>query len=638
MLEKLSRTPGRNNSASDLYDWDELVQEDRVHRLIYTDPAIFEAEMTHVFGAVWVYLGHESQIAKPNDYITTRLGLRPIILLRDSNGKIRALFNRCTHRGTTLCRLDKGSAFMFVCPYHGWSFLNTGKLRAVPWPDGYACDFKDEKFNVAQVPRVDSYRGFIFGTLNLDAPPLLDYLGAITKPIDEWLDRQPKGKVAVCEANRLKYKGNWKLAYDNSGDGYHVVFSHRSLLEMENRLADEANKGMSYYKGSPDSKAMYMAYMGHGHHFKDKRPNIEKRAGGLWAVEGPAPGTEHYQEDLRRRYGAKAEDILDLASSEPVNINVFPNFSLLGNHIQVFEPVSVDETNVTWYGTAVVDEDGELGGAVDEINSLRMRTQEQFPNFGEVDDLANFEEIQRGLGVPGGRVDLHAPRARHSRPRDDRRARHRQGAGDRRGLHARIHQGLEAADEDDAQPRGAARAVSEYSPLMPAKARHPECTSLGPRFRGDERREVRQQCKPSTTRRSPRTTSPRRSTSELVDDFTDWQRDDLAIADLAERDRFRMLVEREARLLDQLDFDAWLAHVCARMHLLGAGHAQRRRPAPRDRDLVRRPPPHGRPHLPPAHRLCLVAGAEVAHGADDLERRSVCRRSRAPPAWCARIS
>ena len=112
----------------------------------------------------------------------------------------------------------------------------------------------------------------------------------------------------------------------------------------------------------------------------------------------PAPG----HGALRRRSCAavsarKAEDILDLASSEPVNINVFPNFSLLGNHIQVFEPVSVDETNVTWYGTAVVDDDGVLGGAVDEINALRMRTQEQFPNFGEVDDLANFEEIQRGL-------------------------------------------------------------------------------------------------------------------------------------------------------------------------------------------------------------------------------------------------
>jgi phenylpropionate dioxygenase-like ring-hydroxylating dioxygenase large terminal subunit len=256
MLEKLATPSIRPSAAADLHDWDQLVQEDRVHRLIYTDPAIFQAEMTNIFGAVWVYLAHESQIANNDDFITTRLGLRPIIVLRDSGGTIRALFNRCAHRGTTLCRKERGSARIFTCPYHGWSYLNTGKLRAVPWPDGYACDFKDSKFNVAQVPRVESYRGFIFATLNPDAPPLLDYLGPITQPIDEWLDRHPNGKVAVCEANRLKYKGNWKLAYDNSGDGYHVVFSHRSLLEMENRQADVANKGMSYYKGSPDKAPM----------------------------------------------------------------------------------------------------------------------------------------------------------------------------------------------------------------------------------------------------------------------------------------------------------------------------------------------------------------------------------------------
>ena len=46
---------------------------------------------------------------------------------------------------------------------------------------------------------------------------------------------------------------------------------------------------------------------------------------------------------------------------------------------------------------------------------------------------------------------------------------------------------------------------------------------------------------------------------ELIAQFTDWQRDELAIADAAERDCFRMLIEREARLLDQLEFDAWLA-------------------------------------------------------------------------------
>src|SRR3977135_3865032 len=107
MLEK---THIRSAEAADLYDWDELVQEDRVHRLIYTDPAIFQAEMVNIFGAVWVYLAHESQIRDNDNYITTRLGLRPIILLRDSQGKIRPLVNRCAHRGTTLGRNNKGSA------------------------------------------------------------------------------------------------------------------------------------------------------------------------------------------------------------------------------------------------------------------------------------------------------------------------------------------------------------------------------------------------------------------------------------------------------------------------------------------------------------------------------------------------
>src|SRR3990172_1394037 len=100
-------------------DFDHLIQEDRVHRRIYTDPAIFAAEMRTIFGGVWVYLAHESQIPKPDDFVTARLGLRPLIVVRDSAGTIRALYNRCTHRGSTICRQTRGSARAFQCPYHG---------------------------------------------------------------------------------------------------------------------------------------------------------------------------------------------------------------------------------------------------------------------------------------------------------------------------------------------------------------------------------------------------------------------------------------------------------------------------------------------------------------------------------------
>jgi len=53
----------------------------------------------------------------------------------------------------------------------------------------------------------------------------------------------------------------------------------------------------------------------------------------------------------------------------------------------------VDRVQVTWYATT-------LSGVPEEINVLRMRTQEDFPNFGEVDDAANFEACQEGLGIP----------------------------------------------------------------------------------------------------------------------------------------------------------------------------------------------------------------------------------------------
>lgn len=388
------------STFSDLaLDWDALVREDRVHRSIYTEPRIFELEMTRIFGALWVYLAHESQVPNNDDFVTARLGLRPVIVVRDSQGELRALFNRCTHRGARVCRAERGSARTFQCPYHGWTYFNSGRLRGVPWPEGYACDFKDGSFNLAQVPRVESYRGFIFGTLNREMVSLQEYLGAAKKPIDEWLDRNPGSRVVVSEANRLKFRGNWKLAYDNAADGYHVVFSHRSLLEMENRRQDEATKGMSFYQGKPDEAPMYVQYFGRGHHFKDKRPNVAKHPGALWEMEGLQPGMQRYEKLIRERLGENANRALDLAASEPVNINIFPNLSILGNHIQVFQPLSVDETESTWYATAIVDEANELGGMAQAVNAIRMRTQESFPNFGEVDDAANFEEIQKGLAA-----------------------------------------------------------------------------------------------------------------------------------------------------------------------------------------------------------------------------------------------
>lgn len=369
----------------------DLVEADRVHRTVYTDNDIFEAEMVKVFGQTWVYLAHESQVPEPNSFRTSFLGRRPIVVTRDRDGRLHALFNRCTHRAATVCREETGTSKTFQCPYHGWTFKNTGELVGVPWPDAYGPEFDRRTLDLHAVPHVESYRGFIFGTLNPDPPSLGDHLAGAREYLDYWIDRSPNKQVFVrSSAHRMVYRGNWKLAFDNAGDGYHPAFSHRSLLQMAERLGEP--KDMTYFGRTPDRGPMYVQYLGNGHTFIDQRPAYDG-VGSFWRTQRVQPGREAYESLIRQNYPDDADAYLDLTVGAQINLNIFPNLLIIGNQIQVIEPFDVDRTQLTWYATTI-------GGVPEEVNVLRMRTQEDFPAFGEPDDQANFEEAQRGLSIP----------------------------------------------------------------------------------------------------------------------------------------------------------------------------------------------------------------------------------------------
>jgi hypothetical protein len=333
--------------------------------------------------------------------------------LRDSQGKVA----RCSIAAPTAApryaaRTKARRAFSPVRITAG-AILNTGKLRAVPWPDGYACDFKDSKFNVAQVPRVDSYRGFIFATLNPDAPSLLDISApSPSRSMNGWT-ASPRARSRCA-----------RRTGSNTGQ------LEARLRQFRRRLSRRVLSPLAAGDGEPPGRRRQQGHVvlqglaGHGAdvHGLYEQAGTTSRTNARTSRSAPAdcgPWKACPRHRALRRGTAptlrrQGGEILDLASSEPVNINVFPNFSLLGNHIQVFEPVSVDETNVTWYARRWSTRTA-LDGAVDEINACgcapraipefrRSRRPREFRRVLSA-RLACLEDewvyMHRGLDIPG---------------------------------------------------------------------------------------------------------------------------------------------------------------------------------------------------------------------------------------------
>ena len=109
--------------------------EGRVHRRLYRDEQIHQLELERIFARCWLFIGHESQVPDPGDFVTTWMGEDPVIMTRDSSGQINVLLNNCPHKGRTVCTLDQGNARSFVCPYHGWGFGSNGALRGIPYTE-----------------------------------------------------------------------------------------------------------------------------------------------------------------------------------------------------------------------------------------------------------------------------------------------------------------------------------------------------------------------------------------------------------------------------------------------------------------------------------------------------------------------
>ncbi len=353
-------------------------QNGLLDRKIFNDSEIYRMEQEQIFARCWLFLGHESMIANPYDFITGYMGEEPVLITRDGKGKLHTFLNMCTHRGNMICRAEKGNNQSFMCTYHGWTFSIDGKLVGVPgFKEVYFEELDKAKWGLVEVAQMDSYKGLMFATFDSRAPSLIDYLGDQKYELDLSVDRREGGAEVIGGVQRWVMKANWKFAVDNFGgdDGHHMI-THGSVRPVV-----------------IDGKRWFNAYA------EQKDPNNRMNMGGGWITEVDSSGKplnemgymlgkyeQEHQKELRERMGGNPA--LNTMRGTFVG-SIFPNmsFSSLRFNFRIWLPKGPDKTEVWHY--CIVDKK-----APPEIKSMiRLHLTETFGPSGnlEQDDMNNWQ-------------------------------------------------------------------------------------------------------------------------------------------------------------------------------------------------------------------------------------------------------
>lgn len=377
-----------------------LVRPDSVHRSLYTDPEIFQLEMERIYGQAWLYVGHESQILRHGDFITTDIARQPVLLVRDSDGTFNLFFNRCAHKGAKVCEQLSGRSPVLRCGYHGWTYNSDGSCRHVTGGDAAykksGIDKASRELALKKVPSVASYRGFIFASLADNAPDLATWLGATATSIDNMVDRSPEGKLEVTGGVlRYHHDSNWKFFIENLNDMMHAMIAHQSSAQTASILGkklfpDGTNVPSEIQILSPFAeKTDFFEKMG-VHAFD----NGHSYSGGKTSIHADYSGMPVYESAMEEAYGK--DRMVEIFSLNRHNTVVYPGFTLKGaiQTIRCVKPISVNETVIESWTLRLV-------GAPDEMlqrSILYCNLINSSGNLVGPDDHEAYHRLQCGLG------------------------------------------------------------------------------------------------------------------------------------------------------------------------------------------------------------------------------------------------
>jgi phenylpropionate dioxygenase-like ring-hydroxylating dioxygenase large terminal subunit len=205
-----------------------------VSRDAFVSQDVYRLEQERIFDRTWIYLGHATEIPAAGDYVVRKLGSAEVIVVRGSEGAIHVLLNSCRHRGTKLCRAEAGSARNFTCPYHGWTYERNGRLITTTFDQHFPAGTDFSQLDLVPVPRVENYKGLIFGCWDADVVDLERFLGDIRWYLDPFFHRSPGGMEVLAPPHRWRARSNWKIGSLNFiGDSQHVLTTHAGPVTLD---------------------------------------------------------------------------------------------------------------------------------------------------------------------------------------------------------------------------------------------------------------------------------------------------------------------------------------------------------------------------------------------------------------------
>jgi benzoate/toluate 1,2-dioxygenase alpha subunit len=358
----------------------------RVHRDAFVDERIFALEQAFIFEATWVFLGLASQAPRPHDFFTAYAGRFPLAILRGADGELRCVVNSCRHKGALICRTGTGNKQVHTCPYHSWAYDSTGKNVGIKMraQGDYGAGFDDDGHDLRAVPRFESYRGFLFASLNADVPPLREYLGDAATFVDLVVDQSPGGIETIAGDVTYVYEGNWKLQMENCGDSYHFTSAHASYLKLVERR-DAASNDSTQWRVPRTTEQRHE----HGSFGFANGHSV------LWSHAGEPERSPLFP--TMSEIAARVGDVRTKWMFGVRNLTIFPNLQLADNaaiQLRIIRPLAANKTEMRTFCVAPV-------GERPEARRRRIRQYEDFFNpsgLATPDDNVCYEDCQTGHG------------------------------------------------------------------------------------------------------------------------------------------------------------------------------------------------------------------------------------------------